>query len=309
MRILVTGGAGYVGSTLVPVLLAAGHHVRVLDNLRFGGHGLLGCTRYPGFELVEGDVRDPSAVEGAVSGTDAIVHLAAVVGYPACKKDPDLAYATNVGGTRNILAARRPGQRLILASTGSVYGAVPDYLCNEDTPRAPITLYGETKAEAERLVLDAGDAVALRYATAFGASPRMRLDLLPNDFTYQAVHNRSLILYEGGFKRTFVHVIDMARSIVFALDRWANLSDDVYNVGHESMNFTKAEVARKILEHVDYYLYFAEMGSDADRRDYEVSYSKIRSKGFDITVNLDAGLAELVKAVRLINVVNPYANV
>ncbi|MBA3488157.1 MAG: SDR family oxidoreductase [Longispora sp.] len=309
MRILVTGGAGYVGSTLVPMLLAAGHEVRVLDSLRFGGHGLLGCARFPGFELVEGDIRNAAVVEAAVADVNAIVHLAAIVGYPACKKEPDLARTTNVDGTRNLLAARRPGQRFVLASTGSVYGAVPDYVCHEDTPRAPITLYGETKAEAERLVLDSGNAVALRYATAFGASPRMRVDLMPNDFTYQAVHNRSLILYEGGFKRTFVHVIDMARSIVFALDNWANVVNDVYNIGHESMNFTKVELARKILDHVDYYLYFAEMGSDADKRDYEVSYSKIRAKGFDITVDLDAGLAELVKAVRLISVVNPYSNV
>jgi nucleoside-diphosphate-sugar epimerase len=309
MRILVTGGAGYVGSTLVPVLLDAGHEVRVLDNLRFGGQGLLGCARHRGFSLVEGDVRNPAVVASAVDGMDAIVHLAAIVGYPACKKEPDLAYAINVEGTRNVIAARRPGQRLVFASTGSVYGAVPDYVCHEDTPRAPITLYGETKAEAEKLILAAGDAVALRYATAFGASPRMRVDLMPNDFTYQAVHNRSLILYEGGFKRTFVHVVDMARSISFALDNWADIVDDVYNVGHESMNFTKAELAHKILEYVDYYLYFAEMASDADKRDYEVSYAKIRSKGFETTIDLDTGLVELVKAVRLINVVHPYGNV
>ena len=214
---------------------------------------------------------------------DAIIHLAAIVGYPACKKEPQVAQATNVEGTRNLLQLRKPDQKFIFASTGSIYGSIPDYVCNEDTPRAPITLYGETKAAAEQMVLDAGNSVAYRYATAFGVSNRMRLDLMPNDFTYQAVKNRNLIVYEGGFKRTFVHVRDMARSIIFALERWDEVKDDVYNVGHESMNFTKEDVARKILEHVDYYLHFAEVGTDADQRNYEVSYEKIRKKGFETT--------------------------
>ena len=180
-----------------------------------------------------------------------------------------------------MLRHRRPDQKLIFASTGSIYGSIPDYICNEETPRAPITLYGETKAAAEQMVLDAGNSVAYRFATAFGVSNRMRLDLMPNDFTYQAVKNRNLIVYEGGFKRTFVHVRDMARSFMFALERWDEVKDDVYNVGHETMNFTKEDVARKILEHVDYYLHFAEVGSDADlsRNYYEVSYEKIPQEG------------------------------
>jgi len=215
----------------------------------------------------------------------------------------------NVEGTRTLLSLRKPDQKFLFASTGSIYGAVPDYICNEETPRAPITLYGETKATAEQLVLAAGNGVAYRYATAFGVSNRMRLDLMPNDFTYQAVKNRNLIVYEGGFKRTFVHVRDMARSFVFALERWNDVKDDVYNVGHESMNFTKEDVARKILEHVDYYLHFAEVGSDADQRNYEVSYEKIRKKGFETTVDLDRGIAELVRAARLIEFQNPFANV
>jgi nucleoside-diphosphate-sugar epimerase len=309
MRILVTGGAGYVGSTLVPMLIEQGHRVRVLDSLKFGGHGLLACCQDRFFELAKGDVCDEAAVAKALDGADAIVHLAAIVGYPACKKEPHVAQATNVEGTRTLLRARSPDQKVIFASTGSIYGKVPDYICNEATPRAPITLYGETKAEAEQLVLDAGNSVAYRYATAFGVSPRMRLDLMPNDFTYQAVKNRNLIVYEGGFKRTFVHVRDMARSIMFALDRWDEVKDDVYNVGHESMNFTKEEVARKILQHVDYYLHFAEVGTDADQRNYEVSYEKIRKKGFETTVDLDRGVAELVRAAQLIEFQNPFANV
>ncbi len=309
MRILVTGGAGYVGSTTVPMLLEKGHKVRVLDNLRFGGQGLLPCCQNRNFELMHGDVCDPAAVKKAVEGVDAIIHLAAIVGYPACKKEPQLAQNINVEGTRLLLASRHPDTRFLFASTGSIYGSIPDYVCNEDTPRAPITLYGETKATAEQMVIDAGNGIAYRYATAFGVSNRMRLDLMPNDFTYQAVKNRNLIVYEGGFKRTFVHVRDMARSFLFALERWDDVKDDVYNVGHESMNFTKEDVARKILEHTDYYLHFAEVGSDADQRNYEVSYEKIRRKGFETTIDLDRGIAELVRAAQLISFQNPFANV
>jgi nucleoside-diphosphate-sugar epimerase len=309
MRILVTGGAGYVGSTLVPMLLDQGHRVRVLDSLRFGGHGLLPCCQNRFFELIKGDINDEAAVKKALDGVEAVVHLAAIVGYPACKKEPHVAQATNVEGTRTLLRLRRPDQRVLYASTGSIYGSVPDYVCNESTPRAPITLYGETKAAAEQMVLDAGNSVAYRFATAFGVSNRMRLDLMPNDFAYQAVRNRNLIVYEGGFKRTFVHVRDMARSFIFALEAWDRVRDDVYNVGHESMNFTKEDVARKILDHVDFYLHFAEVGHDADRRNYEVSYEKIRKKGFETTVDLDRGIAELVRAAQLIEFQNPFANV
>jgi nucleoside-diphosphate-sugar epimerase len=309
MRILITGGAGYFGSTLVPVLLDLGHRVRVYDNLRFGGHGLLPCCQSRFFELGKGDVTDPAGLKAALDGVDAIVHLAAIVGYPACKKEPQVAQATNVEGTRTLLSLRKLDQKVVFASTGSIYGSIPDYICNEDSPRAPITLYGETKATAEQMVLEAGNSVVYRFATAFGVSNRMRLDLMPNDFTYQAVRNRNLIVYEGGFKRTFVHVHDMARSIIFALGKWDSVKDDVYNVGHESMNFTKEDVARKILEHVDYYLHFAEVGSDGDQRNYEVSYEKIRRKGFETTIDLDRGIAELVRAALLIGFQNPFANV
>jgi nucleoside-diphosphate-sugar epimerase len=309
MRILVTGGAGYVGSSLVPALLDQGHRVRVLDNLRFGGHGLLPCCQNRFFDLQKGDVCNPKDVEKAIDGVDAIIHLAAIVGYPACKKEPQLAQAINVDSTKLLLEKRSPDQKFLFASTGSIYGSIPDYVCNENTPRSPITLYGETKAQAEQLVLDAGNGIAYRFATAFGVSNRMRLDLMPNDFTYQAVKNRNLIVYEGGFKRTFVHVRDMARSFIFALERWDEVKDDVYNVGHESMNFTKEDVARKIMEHVDYYLHFAEVGSDADQRNYEVSYEKIRAKGFETTIDLDRGIAELVQAAKLIEWSNPFSNV
>lgn len=309
MRILVTGGAGYVGSVLVPILLDRGHKVRVLDNLRFGGQGLLPCAASCEFEIIKGDICDDNTLRLALNGIDAVIHLASIVGYPACKKEPQVAHYTNVEGTANLLKLRRLDQKILFASTGSIYGSIPDQVCNEDTPRAPITLYGETKAKAEEAILEAGNSVAYRFATAFGVSNRMRLDLLPNDFTYQAVKNRNLIVYEGGFKRTFVHVRDMARSFMFALDNWDKVKDDVYNVGHESMNFTKEEVARKIMKFVDFYLHFAEVGNDEDKRNYAVSYEKIRRKGFEATVDFDTGIAELVRSCQLVNVSNPYVNV
>lgn len=309
MRILVTGGAGYVGSAMVPMLLERGHKVRVFDCLKFGGQGLLPCTSSRDFELIKGDVTDENALGKALDGMDAVIHLAAIVGYPACKKEPQVANATNVDGTNNLLKLRRRDQKILFASTGSIYGSIPDYICNEDTPRAPITLYGETKAKAEEAILDSGNSIAYRFATAFGVSNRMRLDLMPNDFTYQAVKNRNLIVYEGGFKRTFVHVRDMARSFMFALENWDRVKDDVYNVGHESMNFTKEDVARKIMNYVDFYLHFAEVGKDDDQRNYEVSYEKIRRKGFETTIDLDTGIAELVRACQLISFSNPFANV
>lgn len=299
MHILVTGGAGYVGSALVPVLLDRGHRVRVLDDLYVGGQGLLPCVGRSGFEFVRGDVCDAAALSAALEGAEAIVHLAAVVGYPACQREPERALSTNVNATKLLVDLRRPEQRLLFASTGSVYGAVPSEICTETTPTAPVSLYGTTKLEAEQLVLAAGNCVVYRYATAFGPSPRMRFDLLPNDFVRQAVHQGSVTVYESAFRRTFIHVRDMARSMAFALDAWDLQVDEVFNVGHENLNYTKAELARGIQRLVPFDLRFEEFATDADQRNYEVSYEKIRQRGFTAEHTLDSGLAELVAAVRL----------
>jgi len=245
-------------------------------------------------------VRDEETVCRALDGADAIVHLAALVGYPACCGEPMLAASINVEGTGMLLHVRQPDQQLIFASTGSIYGAVRDIVCTEETPQRPMTLYGETKAAAETLVLEAGNCVSFRYATAFGVSPRMRLDLLLNDFTFQAVRTGALNVYESGFRRTFVHVRDMARSLAFALERFDDLTDEVFNVGDESLNLSKAEVAERIRRQVAYDLMFTETGADPDLRDYEVSYAKIRATGFATTVGLDAGIAELICAARLL---------
>lgn len=299
MLILVTGGAGYVGSVLVPALLSQGHRVRVLDRLRGSGQGLLLCCNHPGFAFVHGDVCDEPTVASALDGVEVVVHLAAIVGYPACQRDPDLATTTNVAGTKLLLGLRGPDQKVVLASTGSVYGAVSDAVCSEESAPSPVSLYASTKAEAEELVLHAGNAVVYRYATAFGVSPCMRFDLLPNDFVHQAVHQGSLTIYQSGFRRTFIHVHDMARSVIFAVNEWDALADGLYNVGDESMNLTKVELAERIGRHVDCRLRFDEFAADADQRDYEVSYRKIRAKGFRPSVDLDQGIAQVVTAARL----------
>ncbi|OGL77805.1 epimerase [Candidatus Uhrbacteria bacterium RIFCSPHIGHO2_12_FULL_57_11] len=308
MKILVTGGAGYFGSVLVPELLRAGHSVTVLDSLLYGGTGLLQNFGNRNFRFIRGDVRDEPVLRQAADEADVIIHLAAIVGYQACRKDERLAEEVNLGGTRNVAAAASSGQTVIFASTGSNYGAV-DGVCTEETPLQPLSVYGRTKTEAEHLLLQSCPVVAYRFATAFGISPRLRLDLMINDFVYQALKTKNLIVYEKNFRRTFIHVCDMARAIRFALDHLPEMRGQVYNVGGDSMNLTKEDVARKLREKVEFYLHFAEVGKDEDQRNYEVSYKKIRDLGFDVTISLDEGLDELIRGMQVVQVTNPYSNV
>lgn len=309
MKILVTGGAGYVGSVLIPRLLNAGHHVRVLDNLMYGGSSLLPHFSYPNFEFVKGNILDESKVRQAVTGVDAIIHLAAIVGYPACKKNEQLAHDVNYIGTKIVEKNRDRGQLLLYASTGSNYGAVVGQVCTEETPLNPLTIYGATKTQAEQYLLDSPNTICYRYATAFGVSSRMRLDLLINDFVYQAVKTRNLIVYERTFKRTFIHVIDMAHSFMFALENADRMIGNVYNVGSENMNHSKEDVANLLRQKFDFYLHYADVGKDEDQRNYEVSYAKIHALGFQTTISIEAGIDELLNAYQVIDVKNPYSNV
>jgi nucleoside-diphosphate-sugar epimerase len=298
MKILVTGGAGYIGTTLVPLLLEHGHRVTVLDSLRFGIGPLLPLFRDPRFSFVRADVRDRQSLAEHARGADAFVHLAAVVGYPACAQAPAEATAINVEGSANLAAAVGRGRPVVLASTGSCYGAVSDTVCTEDTPLRPLTLYGQTKARAETLLLDGCDAIVCRLATAFGLSPRLRLDLLVNDFVYRAVHERRLTVYQAHHRRTLLHVADAARAILLALDRAAELAGRVFNVGDERQNCTKLDVCRVIQQVVPgVAVETATTGEDLDRRDYAVSYARIRTLGFQSTISLAEGVRELARAV------------
>jgi nucleoside-diphosphate-sugar epimerase len=307
MRVLVTGGAGYVGSVLVPRLLAQGHRVAVFDSLRYGGQALLPSFEDEGFHFVRGDVRDAASLAECVRSADIVVHLAAVVGYPACMKHPELARQTNVDGTRNVVAALSPSQLLVYASTGSSYGKL-ETVCTEESPLQPISLYAMTKSEGEALALGHPRTISLRFATAFGVSPRMRMDLLINDFVHRAVVDKQLIVYEPHFRRAFVHVRDMAGAVLFAIDRCDAMIGRSYNVGDESLNLTKEHIARKIRDHVAFYLHFADVGHDVDERDYLVSYERIRELGFHVTVTLEQGIRELARVVEVIDLFSPYSN-
>ncbi|MFZ5479715.1 MAG: NAD-dependent epimerase/dehydratase family protein [Myxococcota bacterium] len=308
MKVVVTGGAGYVGTVLVPHLLSEGFDVHVVDALRFGGEALLPNFIHPRFAFTEGDVCDAPLMKRVLADADAVVHLAALVGYPVCKKFPEEARRTNVEGTQVVLDSLRPEARLINFSTGSNYGEVVG-ICDEDTPLNPLSLYGETKTRAEQMCMSRPNTVALRFATAFGLSPRLRLDLMINDFTYQALVNRYLLVYERHFRRTFIHVRDMARVVPHLLRNWDAAKDQRLNVGHESMNLTKEDIVNLLRTKMDFHLYFADVGKDEDRRDYEVSYARIRGLGFQTEVDIHRGMDELIRGLRLVRVRNPYSNV
>lgn len=307
MKVLVTGGAGYVGTSLIPQLLARGCQVRVLDNLTFGGDQLLPFFRWPNFEFVKGDVRNIEDVRSGVRSCDVIVHLAAIVGYPACRMDPKTAEEVNVQGSKNISLAVSQQQLVLFASTGSNYGVVEE-ICDEGTRLNPLSLYGQTKTMAEAHLLENASTIAFRFATAFGSSPRLRLDLLVNDFTYKAVTQQYLVVYEAHFMRTFIHVYDMGRAFLLALDNADRMQGEVYNVGSENMNYSKRAVCQMIQKQTECCVHYAEISADADKRDYIVSYKKIHALGYETSISLEHGIAELMRAVQVLSCKNAYRN-
>ena len=311
-NIFITGGAGYVGSALIKYLTSTNDnfHITVLDNLSCGGDSLLSFMGNKKFKFIKGDIRDKKLVSELVDKADIIINLAAIVGFPACRKNPVLAQEVNYDGNLNILdSVKRKDQLLLCASTGSNYGDLIDEICTEETPLKPLSIYGVTKTKAEKKFHETGQAICYRFATAFGLSPRLRLDLLINDFVYNAVKTKNLIVYEKHFYRTFIHVNDIARSFYFAINNSKKMIGNIYNVGSEKMNFTKQEVAEKIKKKVDFYLHFAEIGEDADKRNYFVSYNKINQLGFETEIDIDDGIDELIKGMDLINISSRYYNV
>ena len=307
-NVLVTGGAGYIGSILTNELLRQGYGVTILDNLTFGGTSLLPFFADKNFRFVKGDIRDPQAVARAMEGIDAVVHLAAIVGFPACRKDPEGSRDINVRGTQVLADATPPDVPVFFASPGSGYGKMLEKYCTETTPVNPLSDYAKQKVEAEEIIRQHKKFVIFRFATAFGVSSRLRLDLLPNDFTYRAVREKTLIVYEKNFMRTFLHVRDIARAFIFALEHYDTMHEEIYNVGSNDMNYSKEAICRLIQERVDYYLHFADVGHDLDQRDYMVSYDKIHALGFKPSISMGEGIDELIKMCEVIEVKNPYYN-
>lgn len=301
-RILVTGGAGYVGCILVPQLLAAGYEVTVLDRFPGGAGGLAECCRYDGFDPVNGDVRDDSLVRKLAGKADIVLPLAAIVGAPRCAQNPHDALSINRDAIRTLVRIVGRDQRVVFATTNSGYGIGDrDRYCTEESPLRPVSLYGTTKLEAEQAILDSGTGVSLRLATVFGMSPQMRLDLLVNDFTYRAVTDRALIVFEGHFRRNFIHVRDAANAFMHAIANYPRMNGQPYNVGLSQANLSKLELCAKIKEHLPHFVYVeAPIGEDPDKRDYIVSNDKIEATGWRPEWSLDRGIRELIKGYAML---------
>lgn len=301
-NVLVTGGAGYIGSVLVPNLLAAGHKVTVLDNFMYNQSSLLDVCVNPNLEVVAGDCRSEATVADLMKGKDVIIPLAALVGAPLCDKDPIAAKTTNLEAIRLILKLRGRGQRILYPNTNSGYGVGESgVFCTEESPLRPISLYGTSKSEAEEAIMGDGESVCFRLATVFGTAPRMRIDLLVNDFVYRAVNDRAVVIFEGHFKRNYIHVRDVAGAFMYALDHFEQMKDNVYNVGLDDANLSKNELCEKIKQHIPRFTYLeAPIGEDPDKRDYIVSNAKIAAAGFKPQHSLDMGIVELKKAYTII---------
>jgi nucleoside-diphosphate-sugar epimerase len=299
--VLVTGAAGYVGSVLCEHLLQAGFRVRALDKITFEPSLFHLCAN-PQFDFILGDVRDEKLIAQAMIGADVIIPLAAIVGAPASKRDPWMTTEINRDAIRLITKLRSPSQLIIYPTTNSGYGTqTGDLFCTEETPLEPISLYGVTKAEAEADVLSSGNSITLRLATVFGMSPRMRLDLLVNHFTYAAVTDGYMVIFEKHFKRNYVHVRDVADCFIHCIRNQKKMIGRPFNVGLDSANLSKEELAQKIQQQVPkFFVHYSEIGSDPDKRNYIVSNQRLREAGFEASRTIEDGIVELLKGYRML---------
>lgn len=302
MKILVTGGAGYLGSTMVPDLLAAGHEVTVLDNFMYKQNSLAHVCHYPSFKVVRGDIRIESIMRPLIAEADVIIPLAALVGAPLCSKDPVGAKTVNHDAVMLMLKLVGKEQILLMPTTNSAYGTGDENnYCTEESPLRPISQYAIEKVEIEKAFMEHPNAISFRLATVFGMSPRMRTDLLVNDFTYRAVYDRFVVLFESYFKRNYIHVRDVSRVFQHALKNFDAMRGQIFNVGLSDANVSKKELCEHIQKHVQDFIFLeAPVGKDPDQRNYVVSNEKIESTGFKPMHSLDAGIAELVKGYTMI---------
>jgi len=302
-KVLVTGGAGYLGSTLVPALLDRGFAVTVVDNFLFGQDSLAAVCHHQHFSIVRGDVRDRAVMAPLVKNADIIIPLAALVGAPMCDRVPLAATSTNKQAIVDMLGNVSRAQRVLLPITNSGYGVgEAGKFCTEETPLRPVSLYGRDKVGLERILLDKHpSALSLRLATVFGMSPRMRIDLLVNDFVYRAVHDRFIVLFEAQFKRNFIHVRDVARAFLHGIDHFETMKGGPYNVGLSDANLSKRELCDRIRQQIPQFVVLeSEINKDKDQRDYIVSNEKIERTGYRPAHSIDDGIRELVKGYQMI---------
>jgi nucleoside-diphosphate-sugar epimerase len=302
LRVLITGGAGYLGSILCEHLLNAGYRVTALDSLLYGEQNLNHLCANPMFDFIRGDARDRATLAPLVKDADILIPLAAIVGAPACDLDPLMATSVNRDAVSLLCELRSSDQLVIYPTTNSGYGTkTGDVFCTEESSLDPISLYGRTKVEAEEIVLAASNSITLRLATVFGMSPRPRLDLLVNHFTYAAFFDGYLVIFEKDFKRNYVHIRDVADCFIHCIQNPAGMIGRPFNVGLDAANLSKEELAFKIREHIPrFYIHFSEVGSDPDKRNYIVSNQRLREAGFEAKRSLDDGIRELIKGYRLI---------
>ncbi len=302
VSILVTGGAGYLGSILVPELLSAGHKVTVLDNFMYNQSSLFALSHLPNFDVVNGDARQEDTLRPLVKKADYVFPLAALVGAPLCKRDPVGATTTNRDAIATLAKLMGREQRMIIPITNSGYGVgEKGKFCTEASPLNPVSLYGIVKVEAEKLALERENAISLRLATVFGMAPRMRIDLLVNDFVYRAVNDSAVVLFEAHFKRNYIHIRDVARAFMHGMDNFEIMKGGPYNVGLSDANLSKAELCERIKKQLPKFTYLeAPVGEDPDKRDYIVSNAKIEQTGYRPAFSLDAGISELIKGFRMV---------
>ncbi|MBD3769890.1 MAG: NAD(P)-dependent oxidoreductase [Rhodobacterales bacterium] len=310
MKILITGGAGYIGSTMVPRLLEQGHEVTVLDTFERGTTELAAVCANENFTPIKGDARDTRLLDELVPQADVLIPLAALVGAPLCKLDPIAAKTLNQDAVVDLVKRTSKDQKVVFPVTNSGYGiGESGKFCTEESPLNPISLYGVTKVEAEKAVLDNGNGVTLRLATVFGMAPRMRLDLLVNDFTWRAVTDRAVVIFEGHFKRNYIHVRDVVKGFEHAIANFDTMRGEAYNLGLSDANLSKIELCQKIQEHVPSFVYLeAPIGEDPDKRDYIVSNEKVEATGWRPDWSLDRGIAELLRGYKMIRN-SRYSNV
>lgn len=301
-NILVTGGAGYLGSTLVPDLLQQGHNVTVLDNFMYKQASLNHVCHHPKFLVVKGDIRIESVMASLIKKADVVIPLAALVGAPMCSQDPVGATTVNHDAILLMLKLLSKHQMVLMPTTNSAYGTGDkDNFCTEESPLNPISLYAKEKVGIEKELMQRESAISFRLATVFGMSPRMRIDLLVNDFTYRAVYDRFVVLFESSFKRNYVHVRDISRVFQHGIEQFDKMKGQIYNVGLSDANVSKRELCEHIQKQVpDFVFVDAPVGKDPDQRNYIVSNAKIEATGFKPLYSLDAGISDLIKGYTMI---------